>query len=90
MTTPQWIRHFGLSTSPFSKDIEDADLWLPSRRENIVTQIVEAAKERQHVMLTGEPGVGKTCTLRAVRERLPDAGFRLTYCHNATLGRRDF
>jgi type II secretory pathway predicted ATPase ExeA len=25
-----------------------------------------------------------------VRHRLPQAGFRLTYCHNATLGRRDF
>jgi len=51
---------------------------------------VEALDERQHVLLTGEPGVGKTCTLRALRRRLPEAGFRLTYCHNATLGRRDF
>jgi hypothetical protein len=34
--------------------------------------------------------VGKTCVLRALRHRLPQAGFRLTYCHNATLGRRDF
>ena len=41
-------------------------------------------------MLVGEPGVGKTCVLRALRHRLPQAGFRLTYCHNATLGRRDF
>lgn len=28
--------------------------------------------------------------LRALRHRLPQDGFRLTYCHNATLGRRDF
>ena len=28
--------------------------------------------------------------LRAVRARLPEAGYRLTYCHNASLGRRDF
>jgi type II secretory pathway predicted ATPase ExeA len=28
--------------------------------------------------------------LRALRQRLPQTGFRLTYCHNATLGRRDF
>ena len=41
-------------------------------------------------MLVGDPGVGKTCVLRALRLRLPEAGFRLTYCHNATLGRRDF
>ena len=42
------------------------------------------------MLLTGEPGVGKTCVLRALRSRLPSAGFRLTYCHNATLARRDF
>jgi len=40
--------------------------------------------------LLGEPGVGKTCVLRALRKRLPDAGYRLTYCRNASLGRRDF
>ena len=34
--------------------------------------------------------MGKTCVLRALRHRLPHAGYRLTYCHNATLGRRDF
>ena len=28
--------------------------------------------------------------LRALRHRLGKDGFRLTYCHNATLGRRDF
>jgi general secretion pathway protein A len=28
--------------------------------------------------------------MRAVRHRLPIDGFKLTYCHNATLGRRDF
>jgi general secretion pathway protein A len=42
------------------------------------------------VLLVGEPGVGKTCVLRALRHRLPEDGYRLTYCHNATLGRRDF
>ncbi len=32
-----------------------------------------------------------TCAwMRALRRNLPQAGFRLTYCRNATLGRRDF
>jgi hypothetical protein len=30
-----------------------------------------------------------TCGLRAFRKRLPNS-FRLTYCHNVNLGRRDF
>jgi len=88
--TPRWLIHFDLSEPPFDKDIADQDLWMPSSREQVVDDIVAAVHERQHVLLTGEPGVGKTCALRAVRHRLPDAGFRLTYGHNATLGRRDF
>jgi type II secretory pathway predicted ATPase ExeA len=90
MSAARWFTHFGLSEMPFSKDIEDKDLWLPSSREQIVDGVVNALSDHHHVMLVGEPGDGKTCVLRAVRHRLPTAGFRLTYCHNATLGRRDF
>lgn len=84
------LAHFGLTTAPFTKEIDDADLWLPPSKTTIVDELVEALAARQSVLLTGEPGVGKTCVLRALRRRLPEAGFRLTYCHNATLGRRDF
>lgn len=90
MSRSTWMAHFGLTTAPFAKDIDDGDLWLPSSREAVVDTIVEAAEEHQHTLLVSEPGVGKSCSLRAVRHRLPEAGFRLTYCQNATLGRRDF
>jgi general secretion pathway protein A len=86
----KWLMHFGLSQAPFSKELVDTELWVPSSRQAIVDDLVDAVSERGHVLLTGEPGVGKTCVLRAVRRRLPESGFRLTYCHNATLGRRDF
>jgi general secretion pathway protein A len=86
----KWLAHFGLNQPPFSKEVGDTELWVPSSRQAIVDDLVEAVSERGHVLLTGEPGVGKTCVLRAVRRRLPESGFRLTYCHNATLGRRDF
>jgi type II secretory pathway predicted ATPase ExeA len=85
-----YLAHFSLREPPFSKEIADKDLWLPSSKSAVVDELVEAVEERASVLLTGEPGVGKTCVLRALRARLPAAGFRLTYCHNATLGRRDF
>jgi len=81
---------FGLKEAPFTKEIADVDLWLPSSKTGVVDELCEAVSEHASVLLTGEPGVGKTCVLRAVRKRLPEAGYRLTYCHNATLGRRDF
>jgi len=88
MTT--WASHFGLGEPPFSKEIGDSDLWLPPSKKQLVEQLTTALHERASVLLVGEPGVGKTCVLRALRQNLPQAGFRLTYCHNATLGRRDF
>lgn len=85
-----FVRFFSLTESPFSKEIADCDLWLPPSKEELVEELCEAVHERSQVLLVGEPGAGKTCVLRALRHRLPQAGFRLTYCHNATLGRRDF
>lgn len=90
MTGLRWLSAFGFTEAPFSKDLADTDLWLPSSRKSLVEDLVDAVNDRDHVLLVGEPGVGKTCVLRAVRHRLPEAGYRLTYCHNATLGRRDF
>lgn len=90
MRSPSWLRHFGLKQAPFSKDLPDDDLWMPTAKKDLLVELVEAIEAHHHVLLVGEPGVGKTCTLRALRRRLPEAGFRLTYCHNATLGRRDF
>ena len=85
-----FFRALGLAASPFSKEIADSDLWLPPSKQSLVEELCEAVHERAQVVLVGEPGAGKTCVLRALRHTLPEAGFRLTYCHNATLGRRDF
>lgn len=81
---------FGLTQPPFTKEVSDTDLWLPASKQALVEQLVEALHGRHSVLLVGEPGVGKTCVLRALRHLLPKERFRLTYCHNATLGRRDF
>lgn len=90
MSSTAYLAHFGLKEAPFSKEIPDAELWLPSSKLAVVDALLEALEERASVVLVGEPGVGKTCVLRALRHRIPAAGFKLTYCHNATLGRRDF
>ena len=82
--------HFGLSGHPFCKDIGDAELWLPPSKQALVEDLTDAMHARSSVLLTGEPGVGKTCVLRALRHALTPTNFRLVYCQNATVGRRDF
>ena len=90
--TASYLAAFSLREPPFAKDLPDAELWLPPSKQARVEALLEALSAHSSVLLCGEPGVGKTCLLRALRHRLaaPGAGFRLTYCHNATLGRRDF
>jgi type II secretory pathway predicted ATPase ExeA len=88
--SPEILSVFGLSAEPFTKEIDDADLWLPPSKQVLVDDLVDAADARRSVSLVGEPGVGKTCVLRALRQALPKERYRLTYCHNVTLGRRDF
>jgi len=90
MNLVPYASFFSLSKAPFAKEIADADLWLPPSKQDVVDGICEAAHERQCALVVGDPGFGKTCVLRAVRQVLPPSEFRLTYCHNATLGKRDF
>lgn len=90
MNMPIYLTHFGLHGPPFSKEIADSDLWLPPSKAALVDAVEEAVRNRDSVLLVGDPGVGKTCVLRALRHRLGQGDFQLTYCHNATLGRRDF
>ena len=82
--------HFGFNAVPFSKEIDDDKLWLPPSKKSIVSDLVECVQERKHAVVTGESGAGKTCVTRAVRHALGNQAVRLTYCHNVTLGRRDF
>jgi type II secretory pathway predicted ATPase ExeA len=87
---PTYAAHFGLKAAPFTKEIPDSQLWLPSSKVALLDELCEALQEKTSIVLVGEPGVGKTCLLRALRERVSQSGYRLTYCHNVTLGRRDF
>jgi hypothetical protein len=81
-----YLEHFGLSQPPFSKEIEDTDLWLPPSKQGLVDELVETVEEHASACLVGDPGVGKTSVLRALRQRLPQAGFRLTYLPQCDFG----
>ena len=64
------LSSFGLFEIPFSKEIADGDLWLPSSKKALVDDLCEAVNDHASILLVGEPGVGKSCVLRALRHAM--------------------
>jgi len=81
---------FGLTRRPFEAAIPADLMWMDGGRQAGLERLVATIEYRQHALVTGEPGVGKTCVLRALRERLSPARFRVDYVSHVSLGRRDF
>lgn len=84
------MEFFGLQRAPFGKEVAVDDLWVDPSRQSAVERLEEAMYRRQHALVVGEPGVGKNCVMRALKSRLSETSFRVTYCANVTVGRRDF
>jgi general secretion pathway protein A len=54
MATSSDLSAFGLRSSPFSKEIDDADLWPPGSKAALVAELSFA--HVPSVLLLGEPG----------------------------------
>ena len=81
---------FNLKRSPFAPDLPPDDLWIDERRKDALERLLDAVTRGRHVLVKGDPGVGKNCVLRAMRDKLSPVDYRLVYVKNVTLGQRDF
>ncbi len=81
---------FDLSRPPFDKDVDTEMMWLDGGREEALQRLLQTIAHRQHAMVLGETGVGKTCVARALRDGLSPNDYRIVYLAHVTLGRRDF
>ena len=54
MKPSSYLEHFGLRQAPFSKELEDASLWIPSSKQELLDALEQALRERQSVLLMGE------------------------------------
>lgn len=81
---------FKLSRAPFAKDLTTEQLWLDDDRTRAVDALLGAVTNRQHALVIGEPGVGKTTVLRALRDQLSPVHFACRYLAFVTLSPRDF
>lgn len=81
---------FRLDRLPFAKDVDTKGLWLDEARTQAVEDLLRAVESRGHALVLGEPGVGKTTVLRALRDRLSPVHFSCHYLAFVTLSPRDF
>jgi general secretion pathway protein A len=85
-----YLTHFSLREPPFSKEVPDADLWAAvvetGRRRRALRR---RRGTRQHPAHRRPWRRKDLCPTRSAQAPAR-GGFRLTYCHNVTLGRRDF
>lgn len=81
---------FSLDHQPFEKDISPNLMWMDGGRQQALERLTTTIAHHQHALVLGEPGVGKTCVLRALKARLSPVRFRVEYLVHVTLAPRDF
>ncbi len=84
------LTRFGLARPAFTKELAADELFTPPSHVEAIARLKSAIEVKASGCLVGEPGVGKTCVLRALQHGLNPARYRVTYLHHANVSPRDF
>jgi type II secretory pathway predicted ATPase ExeA len=82
--------YFGLSSTPFCRDIPVTELFKNKRWNELVERLKHVAKNREFGVFTGESGTGKTTALRRMAAELDKNHFRVLYVYDSDLTPRNF
>ena len=80
---------FGFHTTPFSREIAVRDLLHLDFFDEALSALERTVDQRMSAALIAPAGLGKTALLRALRDRLPEARYRVTYVKVTSLSKRD-
>ena len=80
---------FGFHQTPFTREIEVRDLLRLEPFDEALGALVRTVEQRMSAALIAPAGVGKTALLRALRDRLPEARYRVSYVKVTSLSKRD-
>ena len=81
--------HFGLATTPFTREIAVAERWHSSVFEEPLAELVATIQQRQSAVVLAPSGAGKTILLRALVDALPEARYRIHVVKVTSLSKRE-
>lgn len=81
---------YGLSRSPFSRDIPTSELYESLALEETLGRLEYAAQRQWFAVVTGDCGTGKTTTIRRFTEVLDPAKYKVLYLSDSKLTPRHF
>lgn len=82
--------YFGLTSLPFDKSINPDQIFLSSSAQELKSRLEYIKNIRGLMLLTGEPGTGKTTILRTFVDSLSKSSYHSFYIPLSTLNVLDF
>jgi type II secretory pathway predicted ATPase ExeA len=89
MATPDLRAHFAWSALPFTREIDVHDRFLAPATEQALADLRRAVENRMSAALIAPSGSGKTLLLRALKQSLPEARYRVHDVKVTDLSKRD-
>ena len=89
ITTPDLRAHFAWSALPFTREIDVNDRFRAPAAEQALADLRRVVENRMSAALIAPSGSGKTLLLRALKEGLPEARYRVHDVKVTDLSKRD-
>jgi len=83
------LAEFGLKKMPFDKTISESDLMETYDMKEALARFEHLKRCRGIMLLTGDPGTGKTCILRRMVKNLNPQNYHHCYTPHATISRTE-
>ncbi len=88
-TTPDLRAHFAWSALPFTREIDVQDRFPAPAAEQALADLRRVVENRMSAALIAPSGAGKTLLLRALKQSLPEARYRVHDVKVTDLSKRD-
>lgn len=88
-SNPDVRAHFGCRNLPFTREIDISDRFALPDSEQVLADLLRVTENRMSAALIAPSGAGKTLLLRALKDALPEARYRVHYVKVTDLSKRD-